>query len=137
MSTHNITVESGKSVRLLTAGKYCDRDIIVTATGGASTETCTISLHVDAYGDIVVDYVYKGSNKTVTAPAGTSWDNRAITTIEADCGTEITLTHTGGESLNFGGGTSYTWECLVDNGDVATYRVPSESGDYHMYFDHS
>lgn len=29
----NITVEGGSSVRLLTAGKYCDQDIIVTATG--------------------------------------------------------------------------------------------------------
>lgn len=34
MSEHNITVEGGTSVRLPTAGKYCDRDIIVTATGG-------------------------------------------------------------------------------------------------------
>ena len=34
MSDHNITVESGTSVRLPTAGKYCDRDIVITATGG-------------------------------------------------------------------------------------------------------
>lgn len=34
MSTHNITVEGGTSVRLPTAGKYCDRDIIITAEGG-------------------------------------------------------------------------------------------------------
>ena len=34
MSEHNITVEGGSSVRLPTAGKYCDRDIVVTATGG-------------------------------------------------------------------------------------------------------
>lgn len=32
--SHNITVEGGKSVRLPTAGKYCDRDIIITAEGG-------------------------------------------------------------------------------------------------------
>lgn len=32
----NIEVESGKSVKLLTAGKYCDRDILVTGTGGVS-----------------------------------------------------------------------------------------------------
>lgn len=31
---HNITVESGTSIRLPTAGKYCDRDIVITATGG-------------------------------------------------------------------------------------------------------
>ena len=42
--THNITVEGGTSVRLPTAGKYCDRDIVVTATGGGSvSETTTIS----------------------------------------------------------------------------------------------
>lgn len=34
MSEHNITIEGGTSKRLKTAGKYCDRDIIVTATGG-------------------------------------------------------------------------------------------------------
>lgn len=34
MSQHNITVEGGKSVRLPTAGKYCDRDIMISATGG-------------------------------------------------------------------------------------------------------
>ena len=35
MAEHNITVEGGSSVRLKTAGKYCDRDIVVTATGGS------------------------------------------------------------------------------------------------------
>ena len=34
MSEHNITVDGGSSVRLKTAGKYCDRDIVVTAKGG-------------------------------------------------------------------------------------------------------
>lgn len=32
--SYNITVEGGKSVRLPTKGKYCDRDIVVTAKGG-------------------------------------------------------------------------------------------------------
>ena len=42
--SHNITVECGTSVRLPTAGKYCDRDIVITATGGGSvTEPSTIS----------------------------------------------------------------------------------------------
>jgi hypothetical protein len=34
VSEHNIIIEGGSSVRLKTAGKYCDRDIIVTATSG-------------------------------------------------------------------------------------------------------
>lgn len=33
--SHNITVDGGTSVRLPTAGKYCDQDIIITAVGGA------------------------------------------------------------------------------------------------------
>lgn len=32
----NIEVEGGSSVRLPTAGKYCDRDIVITATGGSN-----------------------------------------------------------------------------------------------------
>ena len=38
MSVHDITVESGSSVRLKTAGKYCDRDIVVTAEGGNAVD---------------------------------------------------------------------------------------------------
>lgn len=38
MSEHNITVEGGKSVRLPTAGKYCDRDIVITAEGGGNID---------------------------------------------------------------------------------------------------
>lgn len=34
--SYNIEVEGGKSVRLKTAGKYCDRDIVVTAKGGST-----------------------------------------------------------------------------------------------------
>lgn len=34
--SYNITVEGGTSVRLPTAGKYVERDIIITAKGGAS-----------------------------------------------------------------------------------------------------
>lgn len=32
--SHKITIEGGTSVRLPTAGKYCDRDIVITSTGG-------------------------------------------------------------------------------------------------------
>lgn len=47
--SHNITVEGGKSIRLKTAGKYCDRDIVVTATGGGSVETCNVTI-VQSWG---------------------------------------------------------------------------------------
>lgn len=34
----NIEVQGGGSIKLLTAGKYCDQDILVTATGGAAPD---------------------------------------------------------------------------------------------------
>lgn len=37
MNGFNITIEAGSSVCLPTAGKYCDRDIIITSTGGKDT----------------------------------------------------------------------------------------------------
>lgn len=42
MSQHNITVEGGTSVQLPIAGKYCKKDIIITATGGGSGDTSEI-----------------------------------------------------------------------------------------------
>ena len=36
MADIEITVDSGTSKRLLTAGKYCDKNILVTATGGGA-----------------------------------------------------------------------------------------------------
>lgn len=35
MADIEIKVDGGTTTRLLTAGKYCDRDIVVTAEGGA------------------------------------------------------------------------------------------------------
>lgn len=36
MSEFNITVDGGSSVRLPVAGKYCDRDIVITSEGGSA-----------------------------------------------------------------------------------------------------
>lgn len=53
MSDFNISVEGGSSVRLPTAGKYVDRDIIITSTGGSgggsdevNLGTCTVVIDV-------------------------------------------------------------------------------------------
>lgn len=37
--SHNITIDGGSSVRLPTKGKYCDRDIVITATGGGGGDS--------------------------------------------------------------------------------------------------
>lgn len=51
----NIEVESGTSVRLKTAGKYCDRDIVVTATGGGGISPDDIA-SAGITGDIVINH---------------------------------------------------------------------------------
>ena len=38
MNSHNITVSAGSTIRLPTAGKYCDRDIVIKAKGGGTCE---------------------------------------------------------------------------------------------------
>lgn len=50
--SHNIVVQGGKTVRLPTAGKYCDRDILVTAEGGG---TALDVITASSLPDTVVD----------------------------------------------------------------------------------
>ena len=66
--SHNITVQGGKSVRLPTAGKYCDRDIVVTAEGGGDDVARSIvNKTITAYSDneitTVGAYAFYGCNK--------------------------------------------------------------------------
>lgn len=52
----NIEVEGGSSVRLPTKGKYCDRDIVVTATGGGGELTLDgIASGTQPQGNIVLN----------------------------------------------------------------------------------
>lgn len=55
--SHNVTVQGGKSVRLPTAGKYCEQDIIITAEGGGPD--------VDDAKSIVERTIITYSNKEV------------------------------------------------------------------------
>ena len=58
MGEFNVEVESGTSKRLLTAGKYCDRDIVVSATGGSATaQTVTVKLNLKPWADMMGGYV--------------------------------------------------------------------------------
>ena len=47
MSQHNIIVQAGSSIRLLTAGKYCDRDIVVTAEGSGGGDVGELDALLD------------------------------------------------------------------------------------------
>lgn len=104
--SHNIIVEGGTSVRLPTAGKYVDRDIIITATGGASenldeviSEQKTLISQIKSAlagkaaggggggisADDIASCAIKGDiNLTVeTIQQGAFWGNGGITAINA------------------------------------------------------
>lgn len=83
MSEFNITVDGGTSKRLLTAGKYCDRDIIISSEGGtaepvveplgiAENGTYTATDGVDGYSPVTVNvpipdgYIVPSGTKNIT-----------------------------------------------------------------------
>ena len=99
MSEFNVNVESGTSVRLQTAGKYCDRDILVTAEGGGElpTEAFAISgscnyrfaynhwnWFIDTYGSAVTtdlitsaQYMFASSTNLTKIPFKINFRNSA------------------------------------------------------------
>ena len=77
----NITVEGGKSVRLPTKGKYCDRDIVVTVEGGDGDPNALLDAvlnntltSIDSNVTSIVGYACRGLSKlkTVNLPNATS-----------------------------------------------------------------
>lgn len=75
MADIEISVDAGTSKRLLTAGKYCDRDILVSASGGAASPvieplevttngTYTASAGVDGYSPVTVNVKDGAGGKT-------------------------------------------------------------------------
>lgn len=81
MSEINITVEGGTSKRLLTAGKYCDRDIVVTATGGGGGITPDDIANCTITGDMALT--------AAKINAGAFWGNSGITSVTAPNATSI------------------------------------------------
>lgn len=79
MSEHNVSVQPGESVRLLTAGKYCDRDIVVTS-GGA----------IDGQADALLDGTLTTLNSNVSYIRGYSCRaSTALTSVNLPEVTEI------------------------------------------------
>lgn len=69
--SHNITVEGGDSVRLPTAGKYCDRDIVVTAQRSYPIlQEKTVSPAM-SFQSVTPDSGYDGLSKVTVNPMPT------------------------------------------------------------------
>ena len=71
MADIEITVDGGSSARLLTAGKYCDRNILVTATGGGGSGTATSPSDVNFYdydGTLLYSYTIAEANRLTELP---------------------------------------------------------------------
>lgn len=69
--THDITIEGGTSLRLKTAGKYCDRDIVVTSTGGGGAEIVLQSKSATptkSVQEITADAGYTALERVTVAP---------------------------------------------------------------------
>lgn len=69
MSDINIEVAGGTSIRLLTAGKYCDKNIVITALGGGENtgrlpSGFTELTHIRCSGGQYFDSDYTPNNKT-------------------------------------------------------------------------
>ena len=60
MSEFNINMQGDSSVRLPTAGKYCDRDIVITASGGGNAEE---KLKASEYPDYITPEVLRIVNE--------------------------------------------------------------------------
>ena len=72
MADIEITVEGGSSARLLTAGKYCDRNILVTATsggggGGTSASPSDVNFY-DYDGTLLSSYTIAEANLLTELP---------------------------------------------------------------------
>ena len=147
---HNITVEGGSSVRLPTAGKYCDRDIVITATGGGGNKTISLTPYggsevgelpfhkmVVASGQTIVltfyltkkqGYVYDGRNCGLNYYGSVA--SSAYPIKDSELNKEVTLTIKIPESgtISFSGFRNDT----VSNGDLATQESDRLFGKYIM-----
>lgn len=76
--SHNITIQGGTSVRLPTKGKYCDRDVVITASGGGGDELAKLLTNkltaLDSDVTSVRQFAFRGATAltSVNLPKATS-----------------------------------------------------------------
>ena len=132
----NIEVEGGKSVRLTTKGKYCDRDIIVTANLPANSTTPQFTNYVELLKDEILLNTRNNSSGTTSTQNGSFLICLPIT------GNKMTIRIRGGfmiynylcytnDKTTFSYGRYTITSCSIDeHGDFTIEMIPREGYSY-------
>lgn len=129
----NITVEGGKSVRLKTAGKYCDRDIVVSAEGGGEvgglTKYAKIIARPASTTSFVIENPLGGIAKKVSVLRITdvATSSRKCQKYLADFELGIGI----GEYVDTSGRTRYP--CVMVSGTVGNSQFKMSDGTITLY----
>ena len=113
MAEFNFSVNGGDSIRLKTAGKYCDRDIVVTGSGGSgggkrinwyvNSEKLLALPHIEGIGYRIADVCDKSELERSVLMQGTSacaeFSTEGGTIIEVDGVTALALPSATGSEL--------------------------------------
>ena len=100
MSEFNITVQGGKSIRLPVAGKYCDRDIVVTAEGGSEDLDAILAEQEEIIANLKEALQYKASSgdevtRSIVNRSIENYADKEITSIGAyafsECATLVSV----------------------------------------------
>lgn len=103
----NLTIEGGTSKRLLTAGKYCADDILVTAEGGGGVNAITASSlpgtvtdgQIVVITDVAVPHIYVNTDEPANPVEGDVW-------VKLEAGADVAV-ETSEKSPYMGGGLAY------------------------------
>ena len=134
MSELNITIPGGTTQRLKTAGKYCDRDILVTAEGGGGGSVEAWTGTVYRYGGILGD----GSDKTIFYVDETSNVCRLVVDRDSEHSITITAGTFVAVSDNYGGGkfndtTNATLLYATDNSSYGSSIAVPTANNFELY----
>ena len=129
MSEFKITVPGGSTVRLPTSGKYCDRDIVITATGNsgaAGVETCSVTVDFFSYGAIMYTQLTSGG---ISAQQISGAGQVVLTDVV--CGSMIAVYLPSSNVLI----ECYDVELLSDYGNFKTFTAPDSPGNGYIWID--
>lgn len=113
--SHKITIEGGTSVRLPTAGKYCDRDIVITSTGGKEDLDDVLTEQDTLIDELKAVLVSKANNVSVIEPLEITENGTYTAPDGVDGYSPVTV--------NVSAGTAETWTITYKDGTIEELKV--------------